>query len=436
MRHPRTLGSVLLGLSCIGLLLAGGPAAASGFGLFQHDGRGVGQVGALTARAPDPSAVTYNPAGITALEGLQLEIGVDFNNATNEYMSATAGTIEAHHVINFPPNLYLTYKPKASRWSFGVGIDAPFWYTENWDPVFFPGRFLNRRFELSLFELHPVVAYDLGDGWSVGGGVRYDYGTMRQGDNLFVTALAGGSPLQPVPVEVVRGEDGKVDAFAYDLAAQYRTNVWGWGATYRSASRLSGTGDATYEPRDVPIDPTIRAQIATLATSGTARQSFDLPWELRSGVWIAPYPELRLELDVAYQNWSSIPDTRIVYDPSPSLPQGGAQARITPRDWKNTTSLRLGVEGDLSAELTLYGGISYEPSPVRDSNLEPQFPRGDAYVYGAGLTYNFPQLSFDAAYAQHMHQDRNLTGQELNPTVPGRYTASDKVWSVSARWRF
>jgi long-chain fatty acid transport protein len=435
MRHLRSATPFLLGLSLLGGLTSGAPAFASGFGLFQHDGRGIGEVGALTARAPDPSALTYNPAGLTALNGLQLEVGLDFNNATNEYQSATAGTIEAHHVINFPPNAYLTYRPKASRWAFGIGVDAPFWYTENWDPVFFPGRFLNRQFELSLFEVHPVVAYDLGGGWSIGGGLRYDYGTLKQGDNLQAAVYLGNQQSTPFPIEIERSADGKVDAFAYDFAAQYRTNVWGWGATYRSASRLSGDGDATYRPRDVPNDPAVGAQLVPFTNGGSARQVFDIPWEARTGLWVAPYPELRFELDVAYQNWSSLPDTQIVYDPSP-FQAGGAESHVTPRNWKNTTSLRLAVEGDLSSSLTLFGGISYEPSPVRDDTLEPQFPRGDAYVYAAGFSYNFPQVSFDAAYAQHMHENRNVTGQEQNPTIPGRYSASDKVWSISARWRF
>ncbi|HYH46879.1 MAG TPA: transporter, partial [Thermoanaerobaculia bacterium] len=69
MRHQR------LALAAV-LLLVPQLAAASGFGLFQHGGRATGQVGAFTARAADPSAVTYNPAALTRVPGLQLQAGL------------------------------------------------------------------------------------------------------------------------------------------------------------------------------------------------------------------------------------------------------------------------------------------------------------------------------------------------------------------------
>src|SRR3954453_23275378 len=103
MRHPRRI--VLL---CLLAALAGASlASASGVGLFQHGARATGQAGAFTARASDPSALTYDPAAITKLPGLQLQAGLDFNNATDTYTSQTFGSIEAGHIIQFPPAVYL-----------------------------------------------------------------------------------------------------------------------------------------------------------------------------------------------------------------------------------------------------------------------------------------------------------------------------------------
>jgi long-chain fatty acid transport protein len=85
MRHLRRV--VLL---CLVAVLAGSSlASASGFGLFQHGGRAMGQAGAFTARASEPSALTYNPAAITKLDGFQVQAGLDLNNASDEYRSAT-----------------------------------------------------------------------------------------------------------------------------------------------------------------------------------------------------------------------------------------------------------------------------------------------------------------------------------------------------------
>ena len=103
-----------------------GHASAAGFGLFQHGGRALGQAGAFTARASEPSAVFYNPAGITQLPGLQVQVGLDFANSEDKYQSAT-GSFAAKHIIDFPPALYATWKSDGSPWAVGIGLDAPFW---------------------------------------------------------------------------------------------------------------------------------------------------------------------------------------------------------------------------------------------------------------------------------------------------------------------
>jgi long-chain fatty acid transport protein len=431
MRHPRRV--VLL---CLLAALAGASlAAASGFGLFQHGGRAMGQVGAFTARAPEPSALTYNPAAITRLDGFQLQAGLDFDNASDKYTSAT-GTFSGRHIIQFPPALYLTWKQKQGPFALGLGIDSPFYYSLDWNKRLFPGRFLARRTELRVYEIHPVLAYDLGEGWSVGGGLRYAMGNLDQDDNarLLFTASPPGTIPQPVLVEVERDASSDVDAFAWDLALHYAAPSWGWGAVYRSPERLKGNGDVSYAARDVPAGiPGLDAAIRARLVNGSVRQSFELPREARAGVWYAPYPELRLEFDAAYQSWSSLEATDVTYDPNVF---GDGPTVRTPRDWKNTTSLRLGIEGDITDNFTLFGGIAQEPSPVPGSTLEPGFPRGDALVYGGGFSVNLPKISFDVGYSLHDHDNRGAAHQEaLQPNRTGSYGAKDQVWGFAVRWR-
>jgi len=432
MRH---LSRVVL--LCLLAALAGAPlVSASGFGLFQHGGRAMGQAGAFTARASEPSALTYNPAAITRLEGFQLQAGLDFNNASDKYTSAT-GSFTARHIIQFPPYLYATWKQKEGPWALGIGIDAPFYYSLNWQARLFPGRFLNRRTELRVHELHPVLAYDLGEGWSIGGGLRYAFGNLDQDDNarLLFSASPPGTIPQPFLIEVERNASSDIDALAWDVAVHYAAPSWGWGAVYRSAEKLKGTGDVDYSARDVPSGvPGLEAAIQARLINGSARQSFEVPRELRTGVWYAPYPELRLELDAAYQNWSSLEATDVTYDPNVF---GDGPTVRTRRDWKNTTSLRLGIEGDITDSFMIFGGIAQEPSPVPGSTVEPGFPRGDALVYAGGFSVNLPQISFDVGYSLHDHDSRGASNQEaLQPGRQGSYSAKDQVWGFAVRWRF
>ena len=53
------------------LLAVFSPAAAqaAGFGIYEQGARAMGTAGAFTARADDPSAIYFNPAGLAHLEG-------------------------------------------------------------------------------------------------------------------------------------------------------------------------------------------------------------------------------------------------------------------------------------------------------------------------------------------------------------------------------
>jgi long-chain fatty acid transport protein len=422
----------VISLGLITALAGASLAAAAGFGLFQHGARAMGQVGAFTARASEPSAIYYNPAAITRLEGAQLQAGLDFSNSSDEYSSAT-GSFSAQHVIQFPPHVYATWKPKGNPFAFGIGLDSPSYYTENWLEALFPGRFVNRRTELRLFELHPVLAYDLGEGWSLGGGVRYVRGNFDVEKNgIFQVSPTLAAPF--FNVEVERNATAKVDAYAWDAAVHYAAPSWGWGAVYRSEVQLKGNGDVSYRPRDVPAVPGLDAALRARFGPGSARESFEIPRELAVGLWYAPYPELRFEFDASYQTWSSLENSDITFDPNAF---GDGPTVRTPRDWKDTTALRLGIEGDVTDSLTLFGGVASEPSPVPGNTLEPGFPRGDATVYAAGFSYNFPQISFDMAYSYFQYGNRGASNQELlNPGRVGSYSSREQRWGASVRWRF
>lgn len=417
-------------------LACAGHASASGFGLFQHGGRALGQAGAFTARGSEPSAVFYNPAAIAHLEGFQMQAGLDFSNSEDKYQSAT-GSFSAKHIIDFPPAVYATWKSDGGPWALGIGLDAPFWYRIDWEPALFPGRQLAREFELRVVEVHPVVAYDLGDGWSVGGGIRYLYGGITQGDSAIRTVqyIPPSGPSSLIDVEVERTAEADVDALAWDAAVHYTAPSWGWGAVFRSNVELKGNGDATYDPRPTGI-ASLDTQAEQFFRDGRSRQAFELPRELRGGVWYAPYPELRLEVDASWQSWSSLEDTAVTWTPDPVVGAGSA-TYLTPRDWDDTLSLRLAAEGNITDPLMIYGGLAWEPSPVPGGTLEPGFPRGDALVYSAGVSYSLPNISFDLGYSFHDHDPRSASGQEtLNPGVSGRYVSSSQVWGFSVRRRW
>jgi long-chain fatty acid transport protein len=307
----------------------------------------------------------------------------------------------------------------------------------DFDPVFFPGRFQNRVVDVELWEAHPVLAYDLGGGWSLGGGVRYLFGSFEQGTNQSF-GFAPFPLLQPVPVEILLDADSDVDGFGWDLGTQYRSVLWGFGATYKSGVEVEGNGDLVRIPRDVPAE--FEAQLIDfLGDPVGVRQSLELPPELAGGVWFAPYPELRVELDLVLTSWGDFAQTFEQRGGAGPLP--GPTTDVQRSGWDDTLSIRLGLEGDVTDALTLAAGAAWEPSPVPDRRADPAFFRGDATIYAVGLTYSFPRLSFDLGYSFHDYDDRGATLVDRTfppPDTPvaGSFSTREQVWGVSARWRF
>jgi long-chain fatty acid transport protein len=415
-------------------ILGAVPSWAAGPLQFQHGGQGAAQVGAFTARTAGAGSITYNPAAAARLDGWHFQAGFDFTAPRDDYRSAT-GAFAQDHLITEAPALYATYHLPEDRYpfAFGVGVENAAWYLADWTPVLFSGRYLTRRQELTLWSVHPVVAYEIGDQWSVGGGLRYYAGKLGEGNDqrLTVPGLAG----QPFRVEVNREARASVDGIAFDLGVQYAREAWGWGFVADSGAELEGTGRVRYEPRDIPADPVLRSNLDTLLSDGSSRQAFDLPWELRTGWWVSPYPELRLELDLAWMGWSVVDETAVSYTPNPFAGTAGS-SEVRRRDWDDTLSVRLGVEGDLNPRWALSGGLAWEPSPVPSSTIEPGFARGDAWVVGLGMKYHLERVSFDLGYSFYAYQDRDVSAQELErPLQSGTYESRQQVWAFSASWR-
>jgi long-chain fatty acid transport protein len=85
-------------------------ADAAGFGIYEWSARGNALGGAMIARADDPSAVAFNPAGMVQLEGTQMMVGFTAISPTadllNELDPTPLGQVTSVASTWFPPHLY------------------------------------------------------------------------------------------------------------------------------------------------------------------------------------------------------------------------------------------------------------------------------------------------------------------------------------------
>src|SRR5882672_3882083 len=105
------------------LLAALTPATLHALGtrIADQDPTGTARGNAFAATADNPSAIYYNPAGITQLEGQQFSVGVYSISLNSDFKSPGGSKFDTKDEILFVPQLYYTISLTNAPLSFGVG---------------------------------------------------------------------------------------------------------------------------------------------------------------------------------------------------------------------------------------------------------------------------------------------------------------------------
>jgi long-chain fatty acid transport protein len=156
--------------------------SANGFGLASQDGFATARGEAFAATADNASAIYYNPAGITQLEGSQLRNGLysiyldpNFQPPATAPNAGQTYSIGKH--FNFIPQLFFTHSFENCPISVGLGVYAPYGGSISW-PQNTGFRAVATDGSLKYFRINPVIAFKLAPNLSVGGGVMADYGKI------------------------------------------------------------------------------------------------------------------------------------------------------------------------------------------------------------------------------------------------------------------
>src|SRR5580704_13005300 len=101
----KILHNRLLLAGWVSCLLAGEIAFGGGIEVPMQGSRAAGQADAFTAQADDPSAIFYNPAGLTQLHGTQITAGAYYLQPLFKF-EADSGDSERMTLPTVLPHLY------------------------------------------------------------------------------------------------------------------------------------------------------------------------------------------------------------------------------------------------------------------------------------------------------------------------------------------
>src|SRR6266700_3362596 len=148
-----------------------------------QDPEAIARGNAFVATADNPSALYYNPAGITQLEGQNIQAGSLFYLKVDaDYESPAGQRTENKRDIIAVPHLAYTISLKDLPLSFGLGVYSPFGLEMEW-PDDAPFRNAGLKASLTYITLNPVVAWRPLPTLSLAIGPTFNYSEakLRQG---------------------------------------------------------------------------------------------------------------------------------------------------------------------------------------------------------------------------------------------------------------
>ena len=413
------------GMFCFGLLILpvlASLAFGSGFEIYQQGAKAVGMGGAFTAQADDPTAIFFNPAGITQLKGTQVSLGlnvirpkVTFESHGNPVMGSFSGQETAcrDHTW-FVPNGYMTHK--ANDWlSVGLGSFSHFGLGTEWSRSF-EGRFSpgSLKTVLTTYAFNPVIALAPVKWASFGLGPVLEYMDIHLQNLVFI-----GPPSPPLTANRNVSQTAEARLKGSDWA-------WGWngglllhlpanfhvGASY--LSRIS------HEIRSGRQELSLLSNGALIKGQG-ASSKITLPSSFKFGLAWKKDP-WTLETDAQWTEWSTYKKLDAEFSDGTSM--------IVPKDWHNSWTYAFGAQYVLSRYFDLRAGFRYGESPIPKSTLDPLVPCGIRRTYCCGLGSHFGRFTIDLGYnyvQDEVRQWNNPSGDvKLGPMALTRVTGRFK----------
>jgi long-chain fatty acid transport protein len=393
----RTYGLIGLGL------LAFWPAQARALGIriADQDAEATARGNAFVATADNPSAVYYNPAGITQLKGLQARLGVYAVAPGAHYRSGAGPESDTKDRWEAAPQLYATWTPKEHWLSVGLGMYTPYGLSLKWpEPTGFETLAIKGR--ITYITVNPVVAVQPHPRLSVAAGP-----TINLSDTELLqrkAAFLGGNLLE-----------FKGDGTDYGFNAGVRWQVHErhvLGATYRSATGIR-------------YDGTVTGFLTPFASGANARLGF--PQHVAVGWSFRPTEKWNLEFNADWTDWDRV-DTVTLNDRS------GASAAL-PFRWQSSWFYEWGVTRQLPRGFFVSGGYIFSENSVPDRGFNPLVPDSDRHVFSLGVGRRAGAWSWALSYQAAYGPARTVTGSPTPTfTLPGGAPVPLSIQTANGRY--
>jgi long-chain fatty acid transport protein len=379
--------------------------SANGFGLPDQDAFATARGEAFVATADNPSAIYYNPAGITQLTNSNFRGGVYGIYFQPSYRQPNTGSNPGHTYYssdNFAaiPQFFYTYRTKGAPFSFGLGVYAPYGGNMSW-PQNTGFNTVATSGSLKYLTINPVVALKVLPSLSVGGGVMVNYAKidMSQGLLAYPTAQTNFFKFSG---------DGWSVGYNVGILWQPHDKI-SFGATFRSSANMKFQGNTDFQLQPAPYYQSAHRN---------ASADFTFPLTTVFGVSYRPTPKWNLEFDANYTGWNSF-DTVTIEQSPPPVKNPFHQNIPVNLGWQASWMYEFGVTRYFDNGWHVSAGYVFNENSVPDKYYTPLAADMDRDFFSIGAGHKGKTFDFDLAYQFGYGPDHTVTGSTPSST-PGQ----------------
>ncbi|RSK45697.1 hypothetical protein EI293_00560 [Hymenobacter perfusus] len=400
----------------VGFLFLSYAASAGGFQNGPQNARLLGLGGAATAYSRDPSGIFYNPGILGHLDSLtHLSFGGMGTARTTSFLGTDSRRQTKQDFAVMPGGYFYATHPINDRVKVGLSINTPFGYDTKW-PSFWEGSSVVRSASMQTLFVQPTAAFKVNDNFSLGAGVIYAHGSLKRERSLG----------QYDDLEATARYEGSGSGLGYNLGMYGRTGEdLSFGISFRGPVTLK-VDNGTAEYQNVPALDADRYP----ANSGFNTE-VKLPSSLAVGLADQMTDKLLVTFDFALTGWSSYDSLNFEAQTGPRVRNG--------RRYEDAMAFRVGGEYEVSKDLLLRAGVSYDESPVRDEYISPELPDGNRLGGALGVSLRLSKVMLDLGYSLDVAGNRtarvNRT-QYQSPNIAGTYRTMVHTLAAGVSYSF
>jgi len=426
---------VSLSVACL-LAKPSQEAVAGGYIIPHQTARGLSLSNAMTAGVNDASAVYYNPAALSEVNGDNVLASGIYVNVINSVENSGRKSRNKHD-DNFLATFFANYHIPGTDLTLGIGTYTPFGLVTEYGSDAFT-RFAAVQTQLKTIYVTPALSWNPTNYLSLGAGLSFVHASGVFSRALCLDPISFCT--QPLGLEGTVRLTDTADAFAYNIGLLVKPiETLKFGFSYRSRVDLR-FDSATAKFGGAFLNPTVKADLSPIP----------LPPVINAGLFWQITPNWGAEFVYEYTRWSEFKNFTTTFSPIPIFvplraPILGFQL---PQDWKNTNTLRFGSFYTLNENWELRGGIAAEQTPIPSKTLNPAIPGADLLTLNAGIGYKWEKFSVDLGYMAVFYKTRRVTNNELEGLpataplfyagAPGRdkYETFNNFVTLSIGYRF